>query len=345
MSPTLERERPVVLAVDAMGGYNAPRDVVAAVAAASQHGSGAVYFQLVGDEVRLSDLLYEFGHNPERISVIHAPQSIGLGEPASLALEQKPESSIAVACELVARGEADGLVTAGHPGAAILSSHRYFELMPGVSRSALASVYPTPRVRGNDRLSLILDVGASLRATAEELVGFALMGSAYARIVKGIERPRVALLSNSREARIGPTEVVKAYELLRQHPQVNFYGNIEGDEIPRGDYDVIVCEGFVGDVALKLLEGTGAAAFELARSAYEDKLVWRVGLNLLSGGLKKLKTAIDFEEYGGAPLLGLNKVVILAHPKSGRKAMGNALRLAIKNIRAKLPEQIAQIQG
>jgi len=342
---TLERERSITLAVDAMGGYHAPRAVVAAVAAASQLGSGNVFFQLVGDEVRVSDLLYEFGHNPERISVIHAPQFIGLGEPAAQALERKPDSSLAIAAELVASGEAEGLVTAGHPGAAIVCAHRYFAHLEGVTRTALASVYPTPRVRGNDRLGLILDVGATLRASAEDLQNFAVMGSAYARIVKGLDRPRVALLSNSREARIGPPEVVSAYELLREDSRVNFYGNIEGDEIPRGDYDVIVCEGFVGDVALKLLEGTGEAAFELARSAYEDKIAWRVGLKLLSGGLKKLKTAIDFEEYGGAPLLGLDKVVILAHPKSGKKAIANSLRLAIKNIRARLPDQIATVMN
>lgn len=332
----------ITLAVDAMGGYNAPRDVVAAVAAASRQGTGDVFFLLVGDEVRLSDLLYEFGHNPERISVIHAPHYIGLGEPAQQALERKTDSSLEIACELVANGEADGLVSAGHPGAAILCARKYFQPLPGISRVALASVYPTPRVRGTDRLGLILDVGATLRASAEDLQNFALMGSAYARLVKGLERPRVALLSNSREARIGPPEVVEAYEILREDKRLNFYGNIEGDEIPRGDYDVIVCEGFVGDVALKLLEGTGEAAFELARSAYDKHLAWKTGLKLLSGGLKKLKTAIDFEEYGGAPLLGLDRLVIVAHPKSGKKAIGNSLKLAIKNIRARLPEQIAK---
>ncbi len=336
-------ERTITIAVDAMGGYHAPVDIVAAVAHASRVGDESVYFILVGDEVRISEALYQAGHNPERISVVHAGSVVNLNEPAAVSLEQKPDASISVACALVASGVADGLVTAGHPGAAVLAAMEVLKPLPGATRAALASVYPTPRARGpeNDRLGLILDVGATMRATADDLVSFAVMGSAYARVVKGLERPRVALLSNSREARVGPPEIVAAYEMLRAHEDINFYGNIEGDEIPKGDYDVIICEGFVGDVALKLLEGTGEAAFDLARSAYERKLAWRMGLRLLSGGLKKIKTAIDFEEYGGAPLLGVDGVVILAHPKSRRKAIGNALKLAIKNVSAGLTAQVA----
>lgn len=338
------RERPITIAVDAMGGYHAPLDVVAAVAHASRVGDESVYFMLVGDEVKISEALYQAGHNPERISVVHAPSFIQLGEPAHAAVAAKPDASVALACALVANGDADAMVTAGHPGAAVLSALEHLKPLPHATRAALASVYPTPRARGpqNDRLGLILDVGATMRARPEDLVCFAKMGTAYARTVKGLERPRVALLSNSREARVGPPEIVAAYDMLRAHDAINFYGNIEGDEIPKGDYDVIVCEGFVGDVALKLLEGTGEAAFELARSAYERKVAWRMGLRLLSGGLKKIKTAIDFEEYGGAPLLGVDGVVILAHPKSRRKAVGNALKLAIKNVRGGLTINVAE---
>lgn len=327
-----------------MGGYHAPTDVVAAVAQASRVGDESVYFMLVGDEHKISEALYQAGHNPERISVVHAASTVQLGEPAYAAHQAKKDSSVALACALVANGDADAVVTAGNPGAAVLAALEHLKMLPNATRAALASVYPTPRARGpqNDRLGLILDVGATMRARPEDLVCFAVMGTAYARVVKGVERPRVALLSNSREARVGPPEIVAAYELLRAHEDINFYGNIEGDEIPKGDYDVIVCEGFVGDVALKLLEGTGEAAFDLARSAYEHKLAWRLGLNLLSGGLKKIKTAIDFEEYGGAPLLGVDGVVILAHPKSRKKAFGNSLKLAIKNVRSGLTAKVAE---
>lgn len=334
---------PITIAVDAMGGYHAPDDIVAAVAEASKTGDPSVYFALVGDDGRISDLLWKCGHNPERIQVVHAETVVGMNEPASAVTDQKTNASIPVACALVAQGDADAVVSAGHPGAAILSARHHFSMLPNARKAALASVYPTPRIRGpnEDRFSLILDVGATLRADPEDLLSFALMGTAYSRLVKGLDRPRVALLSNSRESKIGPPEIVEAYALLRDHSEVNFYGNVEGNEIPRGDFDVIVCEGFVGDVALKLLEGAGDAALELARSAYDRKLHWKAGLKLLSGGIARIKNAFDFEEYGGAPLLGIDQTMILAHPNSTQKAISNALKLAIKNVRAGLTQEVA----
>lgn len=329
----------VVVAVDAMGGYHAPGEVVEAVAEASHVSSrrdGAVYFVLVGDEVALTQQLNGLSHNPERIQLVHAPQVIGLGEAAHAALEHKPDASIARACGLVGEGAADVVVSAGHPGAAVLCARQRFELLPGVERAALAAVYPTPR-RGasrRDRFSLILDVGASYEASAEELAMFARLGSSYARQISLNPEPRVALLSNSREGRVGPPSVVGAHELLRGDDTIHFIGAIEGHDIPHGHADVIVCEGFVGDVTIKLLEGVGEAAVELARSAYERKFVYRQGLRLLSGGLTRLKALMDFEEYGGAPLLGFRQPMILAHPRSGKRAIANALKLAIKNVRS-----------
>jgi glycerol-3-phosphate acyltransferase PlsX len=131
--------------------------------------------------------------------------------------------------------------------------------------------------------------------------------------------------------------------LLSEHHRVNFYGNIEGHEIPRGLADVVVCEGYTGDIAIKILEGVSEAAFDLARSAYNHKVAWRMGLKLLSGGIRQLKQLTDFEEYGGAPLLGLDHVVILCHPRSQRKAIGNALRVAIRSVRSKLPQTITEL--
>ncbi len=341
------RAEPITIAVDAMGGYRAPDEIVAAVARLSKHepADSAVYFLLVGDEAELTELLLETSHTPERIHVHHSPTAVGMGEPARSGLVDKPNASIIEACRLCADGHADAVVTAGNPGAAVLSAARGFELLPGVHRAALASVYPTPRERGaqNDRFALLLDVGASLRADARDLVTFALMGTAYARIVSDNARPRVALLSNSRESTLGIEPIKDAYGILREHPDVHFYGNIEGHDIPRGLVDVIVCEGYVGDVVIKILEGVGEAAFDLARSAYQKKLVWKVGLKLLSGGLNRLKQLTDFEEYGGAPLLGIDGVMILAHPRSGRTAMENSIKLAIKNVRADLPRVIAQV--
>lgn len=336
----------ITLAIDAMGGYHAPDEVVRAVAAASLRtdDKSTVYFALVGDETELNDRLFELDHNSERIQIYHAPTEVGMSERPRRAIDDRPDASILEATRLVADGEADALISSGNPGAAMLSSLQHFELVDGARRAALASVYPTPRLRGEeeDPFSLILDVGATLRADAEDLLTFGLMGSGYARIVSRNEEPKVALLSTSRESTLGPEEVVAAYDLLSHHDAVNFYGNIEGHEIPRGLADVVVCEGFAGDVAIKILEGVSEAAFDLARSAYHSRLAWRMGLKLLGGGLKQLKELTDFEEYGGAPVLGVDHVVILCHPRSGQKAIGNALKLAIKNVRANLPHALAE---
>lgn len=336
----------LTIAVDAMGGYHAPEAVVSAVARLSMRRrvENPAFFLLVGDEVRLTELLLQTSHNPERIHISHAPTTVGMGEPAQGTMQRHPKSSIAEACRLCARGQADAVVTAGNPGAAVLAAVHNFKLLPGVHYAALAAVYPTPRTRGgaHDPFSLILDVGAALRVGAQDLVTFALMGSAYARIVSDNARPRVALLSNSKEPALGIPAVREATELLQQRADIHFMGNIEGRDIPSGLVDVIVCEGFVGDVAIKILEGVREAAFELARAAYRERLVWKVGLELLSSGLGRVKELTDFKEYGGAPLLGVDRVMILAHPTSEQRAIENAIKLAIKNVRADLPRRIGE---
>ncbi|MGM0559158.1 MAG: phosphate acyltransferase PlsX [Myxococcota bacterium] len=339
-----DNQRRLTVAVDAMGGYHAPTAAVDAVARLSRRDpvGAPVYFLLVGDEAELTEHLMSVSHNPERIQVCHAPTHVAMGEPAALAVSEKPDTSIARACQLAADGAADAIVSAGNPGAAVRLASEMFDELPGVENTALASVYPTPRERGGERdpFSLLLDVGATLRADADDLVNFALMGSAYANVVSRNEKPRVALLSNSRESTVGIEAVTEAYEQLRGHPDIHFYGNIEGHEIPRGLADVIVCEGFVGNVTIKMLEGVSEAAVELARSAYKRKFMWKMGLKMLSGGLNRLKQLTDFEEYGGAPLLGIDGVMIIAHPRSRARALENAVKLAVKNLRADMPRII-----
>jgi glycerol-3-phosphate acyltransferase PlsX len=331
----------VTIAIDAMGGYAGPEAVVEAVSELSLADDANIFYVLVGDERQLGDLLVATRHNPERITVVHATGYAQMAEPAQSA-SQQTETTIGVACRLVAEGAADGVVSAGHAGAAVLAAHEHFDPIEGIARAALATVYPTPRAEDADRFSLILDVGATVRADAEDLVNFALMGAAYARTVTGKQRPTVGLLSNSREPRVGPTEVVRAHALLSElDGKFEFAGNIEGHQLPRGELDVVVCEGYVGDVTIKVLEGFAEVAFEIAEQAYERKFAYRMGLRLLAAGLKKIKRAVDFEEYGGAPLLGFNQVLIVADPRSGAKAISNAIKLANKNVRAGLPAQIA----
>lgn len=332
------------IAVDAVGGDRTPEEAVAAVARASTEtpSSGPVYFTLVGDESRITDHLVQFGHNPERIQIRHAPDPVD-ESPSAGGEDSSSAASIEVACETVADGGADAVVTAGPPGATLRAATHYFDRIAGVDRAPLCAVYPTPRERGagGDRLSLLLDVGAHHSAKARHLLEYALMGSAYARLVGAIAEPRVALLSTSTETYAGPPEVVDAAEQLEADERIRFLGVCEGHQIPTGEADVVVCNGYVGNVTIKLLEGVSEAAVDLARSAYDARFLWRLGLRLLEDGLDRLKRLTDFEEYGGAPVLGLNRILISAHSRSGRKAFGNALRLATKNVRADLPGRLA----
>jgi glycerol-3-phosphate acyltransferase PlsX len=336
----------ITIAIDAHGGYF-PDELLTAVTKASmtrEHDERSVYFILVGDENQLTQQLSHISHNPERLSVVHAPDLVELGDAPLQASRDKPFNPVATACKLVKDGHADAVVSAGNPGIAVLAAKSHFELIPGIQRAALAAVYPTPRRKNNarDPFSLLLDVGASVRASSDDLIGFAKMGAAYARQVSHNLTPRVALLSNSRERHVGPPNVLGAFDALDAIDGIEFIGCIEGHDIPRGAADVIVCEGLVGDVTIKLLEGVGETAFDLARTAYEDKFVYRQGLRLLSGGLRKIKRLIDYEEYGGAPLLGFENLMILAHPRSRERALNNAIKLAIRNVRQDLTGELAK---
>jgi len=330
------------IVVDAMGGDSAPDEIVKGAAAASLSLENAELI-LVGDAARIGKLLPRERHDGARVRVHHAPTAIHMDEKPSEALAAKPDSSIVVAADLVARGEGDALVSAGNTGASVLACARRWKLMPGIRRAALASVYPTELRRGDadDPFSLILDVGATIDATAEDLVTFAVMGAAYARVVSRNRRPRVALLSNGTEAGKGPREVVEAHALLLEATGLNFIGNIEGLDIPRGVADVVVCSGYVGNVVIKMLEGVADTVMRLARYAYKEKLLWRAALAMLSGGIDRLKMVTDWEQYGGAPLLGFDHLFIKAHGRSQSRAVGNAIRVAAKAQRGNLCGGIA----
>jgi phosphate acyltransferase len=331
----------VTVAVDAMGGDHAPGEIVRGAAQVSLEAP-RIQTLLVGDARAIGSVLSDVRHNPERIAIHHAEGVVAMDEKPQEALEQKPDCSVAVAARLVAEGKADALVSAGNTGASVLACARWWRKIPGVRRAALAAVYPTEIRRGekDDPFSLMLDVGATLDVSADDLVTFALMGSAYAARISKNERPRVALLSNGSEAGKGPPEIVEAHRLLQQHTDVNFIGNVEGVDIPRGSADVIVCSGFVGNVVLKMLEGVSETVVRLAGYAYKEKLLWRAGLMMLSGGFKRLKELTDWEQYGGAPVLGFDKIFIKAHGRSGGRAVANAIKVAAKAAQADLAGQI-----
>lgn len=330
------------IVVDAMGGDHAPEEIIKGAAEASLLLPD-VELVLVGDAAAIGKILPRIRHDGARVRVHHASAVIHMDEKPSEALAAKPDASIVVAADLVARGEGDALISAGNTGASVLACARRWKLMPGVRRSALAAVYPTELRRGehNDPFSLLLDVGATIEATAEDLVTFALMGAAYARIISRNPRPRVALLSNGHEAGKGPKAVVEAYDLLMASTELNFIGNVEGLDIPRGVADVVVCSGYVGNVVIKMLEGVSDTVLRLARYAYKERLLWRVALAMLSSGIERLKEVTDWEQYGGAPLLGFENLFIKAHGRSRQRAMANAVRLTTKALRTDLCGNIA----
>ena len=332
----------VTIAVDAMGGDHAPDEVVRGVAQLSL-SHPHINTVLVGDEARVTAALGHCKHNPEHLSVHHASQAVPMDAKPSEALAALPDASIAVAARLVHDGAAQALVSAGNTGASVLACARTWRLVPGVRRAALAAVYPTQSVRGQkgDPFSLLLDVGATVEATAEDLAAFAVMGASYARVVSRNETPKVALLSNGTEPKKGPSRVVNAHALIQKIPGIEFVGNIEGVDLPRGVADVVVCDGFVGNVVLKMLEGISETALSLAKYAAKEKLMWRAGLAMLSSGFQRIKTLTDWEEYGGAPFLGFDQLFIKAHGRSRARAIQNACKVAAKAAVAQLPSQIA----
>ena len=319
------------IVVDAMGGDSAPDEIVKGAAEASLALPDAEII-LVGDAAALGAILPRLRHDGARMRVHHASQIVEMDEKPAEAIAAKPDASIVVAADLVASGEGDAMVSAGNTGASVLACARRWKLLPGVRRAALASVYPTELRRGdrNDPFSLILDVGATIDATAEDLVTFAIMGSTYARLVSKNRRPRVALLSNGTEAGKGPAAVVAAHQILLEATELNFIGNIEGLDIPRGVADVVVCNGFVGNVVLKMLEGVQETVVRLARYAHKERLTWRIGLMALSSALSQLKLVTDWQQYGGAPLLGFEHLFIKAHGRSNAHAVTNAIKVAAK---------------
>lgn len=331
----------ITVALDAMGADGGAAPVVQGAAQLSREDS-PIRVVLCGDAAEIKSLLRDEPHQAERIEVVHAPDVVRMTDKPAEALDAHPDCSVLRAARLVKEGEADALVSAGNTGAVILAAARTFDRLPGVKRVGLAAVYPTALKHGprNDPFALMLDVGATLSCSAEDLVAFAVMGGAYSRIISNIERPRVALLSNGSEPTKGTPAIIEAHQRLKTMASVEFVGNVEGIDIPRGTVDVIVCEGFVGNIVLKMLEGVSEVAKDLARAAIDRKIWWRLGLGLLWTGIRRVKSRTDWKQYGGAPLVGFEQLVIKAHGRSNARAVRNALKVAAKAVRQDLAAQI-----
>jgi glycerol-3-phosphate acyltransferase PlsX len=323
----------VRVALDAMGGDKAPADIVAGAILAARELQIPV--TLVGPRDVVAGELSRQTRDRLPIDVADAPDVIDMAEHPVLAVRQRRGASMNVAIRLVKEGRADAFVSAGNTGAAMVAALFGLGRLPGIERPALATVFPTLH-----RHCLILDVGANADSRPEHLAQFAVMGDRYARLVLGVALPRVGLLSNGEEETKGSKLVQETYQLLRQS-NLQFIGNVEGKDVPRGLADVVVCDGFVGNVLIKVAEGIGELTFSLMRQEIKASRVGVLGALLLRPALRRMKRRVDYEEYGGAPLLGVNGVVIVAHGRSGPRAIRNAIRVAHQAAEAQLTAAIA----
>lgn len=340
-------EESTVIAVDAMGGDYAPREIVFGAARATLESTVNVI--LVGDETQIRDHLNSQKYHPDQIQIFHSDQVITNEDEPKSAIRSKSKASMVLASQLVGEGKAHGMVSAGNTGAYVLSAIKYIPRIHGVSKTAIAAVYPTRNEQAReDHFALLLDVGANIHCRTEDMVQFALMGGIYASDIKGINDPTVALLNIGREPYKGGEMLSQVYDILGMLPSVNFIGNIEGNEVMNGLADVVVTEGYVGNIVMKTIEGIAEMMSHLGKYAFKHRFLWRLGLIALSSGIRQLKQLTDYSEYGGAPILGFQEIVIKAHGRSGAKAISNAIKLAAKshrdNVCGRIEREISQIE-
>jgi len=331
-SDALDRSRTVRVAVDAMGGDHGPEEVVAGALAYGRMDP-AVELLLVGDEARLAG--YVKGPLPERVTLVHASSVIGMDERPAIALREKRDSSIVVATGLVRDGRADAIVTAGHTGAGMAAAVLRLGRLPGVDRPALA----VQLITASGPL-ILLDIGANPDSTGFNLAQYATMGAIYAEQVMGIPRPRVALLSIGEEKGKGDARIVEATELL-DGGDLNFIGNVEGMDLPRGSADVVVCDAVLGNVVIKFFEGLSSFIVDQFRTELRRLPFGPLAALLLRPGLERIRHRLDYERLGGAPLLGVRGVVIITHGRARRRMIRYAVGAGALAARAGIPERIA----
>jgi glycerol-3-phosphate acyltransferase PlsX len=329
----------IKIAVDSMGSDNSPfSEVEGAVEAAKAFD---VHVILVGKESILAPLLKGAGGEGLPIAIRNATQVIAMDEPPTAALRKKKDSSIRVAAELVRDKAAGGLVSAGNTGAVMAISKMVFGSVPGVDRPALATVLPT--LTGS---AVLLDVGANVTCKPQHLVQFAVMGHLFSKRIIGVASPRVGLLSVGEEESKGNELIKEVHKALKQL-RLNFIGNVEGRDLYNGRADVVVCDGFTGNVALKTSEGLIEAMLKLLKDELSRNLQAKLGALLSQQSFKRLKKRLDYSEYGGAPLIGLRGVSIICHGRSSSNAIKNAIRVAKEfaenQFNAKLEAELSQI--
>ncbi|KAA3613965.1 MAG: phosphate acyltransferase PlsX [Calditrichaeota bacterium] len=324
------------IALDAMGGDKAPEAPVEGGLIASAHCKGAIEVVFVGDHQRIADEIDRHKDliNRARYSIVHASQVVGMDDSPSSALKQKPDSSIFVAQKLQKAGKVDAVVSAGNTGAAMASGLLTLGRLKGVHRPAIGSFVPH-----EDDFTFIIDVGANVDSKPRNLVEFAIMGSIFTSKIMGKPRPKVALLSIGEEKKKGNELTLQVHAQLSQ-TGLNFIGNVEGNDILNSEANVIVCDGFVGNILLKFAENLAEVLGDQIRRNIKGSRRALIGGLLMKPVFSKVKKAWDYEEYGGVPLLGINGVVIISHGRSTPKAVSNAILKAREMVDSKINEII-----
>lgn len=327
------------VALDAMGGDHAPQiNIVGAVQALKQFKKLS-HLYLVGDEeiLKAECAKHKLDLYDPRVSIVHAPEVIGMAEPGAKTVRRKKLSSISIAMDLVKDGTADAFVSAGNTGAAVAAATLKLRCLKGVDRAGIAS--PLPNEHG---ICNILDAGANPEAKPEHLVAYAIMGSAYAKYVLGVKDPKVGLMSNGEEDEKGTTFSKETFKLLKKTPGIHFIGNVEGHDLFETKLDIVLCDGFVGNIVLKSVEATAKAVSKWLKNEIKETPLRMAGAVLAQGAFKALKAKSSYETYGGSPLLGVNGVVIIAHGSSTGVAVKNAIRVAVETVEHKINPRIEE---
>jgi glycerol-3-phosphate acyltransferase PlsX len=323
------------IAVDAMGGDNAPEEIVAgAIRAAAELD---VDILLVGDPDAIQKEIAKHGNTINNIEIVPADGVVSMEEDALVGVRRKPEASINVSMNLVKHKKAEAVVSAGHSGAAMAAALLGLGRIKGIDRPAIGAVFPTMYA---NKSVIVLDVGANVDCKPKYLEQFAQMGTVYSKYVLGVEDPKVGLVNIGEESSKGDELAKETYKLLSDNPQIPFIGNAEGRDILSGEFDVIVCDGFVGNVLLKFAEAVGGIMLQIIKEELPNGIRGKVGTAILKPNLKRIKQRIDHAEHGGALLFGVNGVCIISHGSSQAPSIFNAIRIAKEAVDHQVLERI-----
>lgn len=327
------------VALDAMGGDKAPQINITGAISALRSYPNLSHLFLVGDEAILEKEAAAHGLDLKdpRVSIVHAQEVIGMAEAGAKSVRRKKLSSISIGMNLVKDGIADAFVSAGNTGAVVAAATLKLRCLKGIDRAGIAS--PLPNEHG---ICNILDAGANPESKPVHLIAYAVMGTAYAKYVLGVKEPRVGLMSNGEEDEKGTTFTKETFKLLKATPGIHFVGNVEGHDLFETKLDIVLCDGFIGNIVLKSVEATAKAVSKWLKAEIKETPLRMAGALLAQGAFKALKEKSSYESYGGSPLLGVNGVVIIAHGSSTGLAVQNAIRVALETIEHKINPRIEE---